>query len=85
MKLGLIGRLFPVLFSRVVYGYTAAAVPEMDIRAFREKHRKEYEAMVNRTPSVGSMKDNMFAAVMYGLLRVFLLQGGSGTYHVGSL
>ena len=28
MKLGLIGRLFPVMFSKVVYGYTAEALPE---------------------------------------------------------
>ena len=65
MQLGLIGKLFPMMFGRTVYRYTAAAVPEMDIRAFRKRHRKEYEAMVARTPSVGSIKDNMFAAVMY--------------------
>jgi len=32
---------------------------------FSQTRKKEYEAMMNRTPSVGSMKDNMFAAVMY--------------------
>ena len=62
MKLGLIGKLFPLMFSKVVYGYTAEALPELDMRAFQKKHKKEYEAMVKRTPSVGSMKDNMFAA-----------------------
>lgn len=65
MQLGLIGKLFPKMFGRTVYRYTAAAVPELDIRAFRKRHREEYEAMVARTPSVGSIKDNMFAAVMY--------------------
>ena len=65
MKLGIAGRLFPLMFSKVVYGYTAKAVPELNIREFKKKHRKEYEAMVKRTPSVGSMKDNMFAPVMY--------------------
>lgn len=65
MKLGIIGKLFPLMFSKVVYSYTVKAVPELDVRAFQKKHRKEYEAMVKRTPSVGSMKDNMFAAVMY--------------------
>ena len=65
MKLGIAGRLFPLMFSKVVYGYTAKAVPELNIREFKKKHRKEYEAMVGRTPSVGSMKDNMFAPVMY--------------------
>ena len=65
MILGFIGRLFPLMFRKVVYGYTAETVPELDIRAFQKKHKKEYEAMVKRTPSVGSMKDNIFAAVMY--------------------
>ena len=65
MKLGIAGRLFPLMFSKVVYGYTAKAVPELNIREFKKKHKKEYEAMVGRTPSVGSMKDNMFAPVMY--------------------
>ena len=55
----------PLMFSKVVYGYTAKAVPELNIGEFKKKHRKEYEAMVKRTPSVGSMKDNMFAPVMY--------------------
>ena len=65
MKLGIAGRLFPFMFSKVVYEYTAKAVPELNIREFKKKHKKEYEAMVGRTPSVGSMKDNMFAPVMY--------------------
>ena len=65
MKLGIAGRLFPLMFSKVVYGYTAKVVPELNIREFKKKHKKEYAAMVGRTPSVGSMKDNMFAPVMY--------------------
>ena len=65
MKLGIAGRLFPLMFSKVVYGYTAKAVPELNIQEFKKKHKNEYEAMVKRTPSVGSMKDNMFAPVMY--------------------
>ena len=65
MKLGIAGRLFPLMFSKVVYGYTAKAVPELSIREFKKRHKKEYEAMVGRTPSVGSMKENMFAPVMY--------------------
>ena len=65
MKPGMMGRLFPIMFSKTVYGYTARAVPEMDIRKFRKKHLEEYKAMVARTPSVGSAKENMFAPVMY--------------------
>ena len=59
MKLGLMGRLLPVMFSKVIYGYTAKAIPDIDIRKFRKKLMKEYKAMVARTPSVGSMKENI--------------------------
>ena len=45
MKLGLIGRLFPRLLRKAVYDYTAQALPELDIRAFEKRHRKEYAAM----------------------------------------
>ena len=40
MKLGLIDRLFPLMFSKVVYGYTEKAVPALDIRAFKKQHKK---------------------------------------------
>ena len=53
------GRLFPAMFGKVVYAYTAKALPDMDIRAFRKKQMKEYKAMAARTPSVGSAKENM--------------------------
>ena len=41
MKLGITGRLFPLMFSIVVYGYTAKAVPELNIQEFKKKHKKE--------------------------------------------
>ena len=53
------------MFRKVVYGYTVKTLPALDLRAFEQKHKKEYAAMVKRTPSVGSMTDNMFAPVMY--------------------
>lgn len=65
MKLGIMGRLFPAAFGKVVYDYTVKALPDLDIREFKKKQKKEYKAMVARTPSVGSMKENMFAPVMY--------------------
>ena len=39
MKLGIIGKLFPLMFRKTVYGYTAKAVPGLDIRAFQKKHK----------------------------------------------
>lgn len=65
MKYGSAGVLFSVLLSKPVYEYTAAALPGTDLKEFRKRHMKEYRAMVSRTPSVGSMKDNTFAPVMY--------------------
>lgn len=65
MKRGLLGVLFPLLLGKVVYEYTAEKVPDIDIGEFRKKHMAEYRNMVSRTPSVGSMKENMFAPVMY--------------------
>jgi len=34
MKLEIAGRLFPLMFSKVVYGYTSRAVPGLNIREF---------------------------------------------------
>ena len=65
MKTGLVSMIFPMLLGKTVYGYTQSAVRDIDIKAFKKKHMEEYKAMVKRTPSAGSMKDNMFASVMY--------------------
>ncbi len=65
MKMGLMGYLFPLLLNKTVYDYTQTVLPELDIRDFRRKHKREYRQMINRTPSIGSVKDNMFAPVVY--------------------
>jgi len=65
MKFGIMGMLFSKMFEKTVYEYTSKAVPQIDMRRFKKKHMAEYRAMVARTPSVGSMKENMFAPVMY--------------------
>ncbi len=65
MKYGLIGALIPMLCDKPVYDYTTGVFPSMDTKAFKKAHMQEYKAMVSRTPGVGSVKDNMFAVVMY--------------------
>ncbi len=65
MKYGLIGALIPMLLDKPVYAYTASVLPQIDKKEFKSMHRREYRAMIERTPGVGSMKDNMFAIVMY--------------------
>lgn len=34
MKYGVIGALVPSLFDKTAYGYTAKALPDMDMKAF---------------------------------------------------
>ncbi len=46
MKPGMIVKLFSLLFNKVVYGYTAEALPKLNMRAFKKKHKQEYKAMV---------------------------------------
>ncbi len=65
MKYGIIGGLVPLLFDKPVYEYTRTTLPDLDMKAFKQAHRAEYKAMVDRTPSVGSFSKNMFAMVMY--------------------
>ena len=42
MKLGIIGKLFPFLFNKVVCEYTVEALPELDMRAFQKKHNSSH-------------------------------------------
>ena len=65
MKYLPMGPVAPVFFGKDIYAYTKFVLPEIDIKEFRKLHKKEYKAMIARTPSIGSMKDNVFAPVMY--------------------
>ncbi len=65
MNYGLIGPMFAFLCGKPVYEYTAKALPGYNMKEFRKAHMREYRAMVERTPGAGSMKDNMFASVLY--------------------
>lgn len=65
MKPGLMGHLFELMLDKTVYDYTKRVLPDMDMNDFKRKHRKEYRQMLQRTPSIGSMKENMFAPVVY--------------------
>lgn len=65
MKYGLIGALIPKLLDKVVYGYTQKALPDVDIKQLKKRHMAEYKAMVGRTQSVGSLKENMLCSTMY--------------------
>ena len=65
MKYGLFGTMFPLLFSKTLYDYTREAVPGIDIKDFQKKHLQEYKAMIARTPSVGTVKENHLLPSVY--------------------
>lgn len=65
MKYGLIGAIVPKLLNNVVYGYTEKALPNVNIKEFKRRHKAEYMAMVKRTPAVGGIKENMLCSTMY--------------------
>lgn len=65
MKYGVVGAFIPLLMDGVVYSYTKEALPDLDLRALKKRHRAEYKALVARTPGVGSMRDNMLYSTYY--------------------
>ncbi len=65
MKYGLIAIYMAHLFSKEIYAFTRERCPEIELKAFRKRHKKEYKAMVRRTPGVGGMKENPLSVVMY--------------------
>lgn len=65
MKYGILGGFIRLAFARTAFDYVEKAVPEMDMASYKKRVLKEYRAIVERTPGVGSMKDNMFVMTMY--------------------
>lgn len=65
MKYGLVGAFIPLLMDKLVYSYTKAALPALDLKAFKKRHRAAYKAIVARTPGIGSMKENMLCSTYY--------------------
>ena len=65
MKYGFIGAFVKMAFANTAFNFIKNEVPEVDIADYKKRVIKEYKAIVKRTPSVGSMKDNMFVITMY--------------------
>ena len=65
MKYGMIGGFIRLAFEKTAMEYMRQAFPGMDMSAYRERVRREYRAIVERTPGIGGMKDNMFVMTMY--------------------
>ena len=65
MKYDLIGGFVKFAFAKTMFAYVEKEIPEIDMASYKKRVLKEYKAIVERTPGIGSMKDNMFVMTMY--------------------
>ena len=65
MKYGIAGRFIKFAFAKTVFDHIERAVPEIDMASYKKRGLKEYRAIVERTPGIGRLKDNMFVMTMY--------------------
>ena len=80
MKYGILGGFIKLAFANTAFAYMEKAFPEMDMGDYRKRVLKEYQAIVERTPGIGSMKDNMFVMTMYAgafLIALYKEAGGA--------
>ena len=79
MKYGIPGSLIKLAFAKTAFAYMEKAIPELDIAAYKMRVLKEYRAIVERTPGIGSIKDNMFVLTMYcGAFAIALYKEAKG-------
>ena len=86
MKYGIIGGFIKIAFAKTAFDYMEKAFPEMDMASYKNRVLKEYRAIVERTPGIGSMKDNMFVMTMYaGAFLIALYKESDGKLDVEKL
>lgn len=73
MKYGIMGRFIKFAFAKTAFDYLANEIPEIETASYKKRVLKEYRAIVERTPGIGSMKDNMFVMTMYAAAFVIAL------------
>ena len=79
MKYGILGGFIRLAFAKTAFAYVEKTLPAPDMPAYRKRVLKEYRAIVERTPGVGSMKDNMFVMTMYcGAFAIALYKEAEG-------
>ena len=79
MQYGLIGGFIKFAFAKTSFAYMEKEFPELNMAAYKRRVLKEYKAIVERTPGVGSMKDNMFVMTMYaGALLIAFYKAADG-------
>lgn len=65
MKYGIMGAFIKFAFAKMAFVYIEKEIPGMDMSSYKKRVQKEYRAIVERTPGIGKMKDNMFVMTMY--------------------
>ena len=79
MKCGIPGGFIKLAFAKTAFAYMEEAIPELDMAAYKKRVLKEYRAIVERTPGIGSIKDNMFVLTMYcGAFAIALYKEAEG-------
>ena len=73
MKYGVLGAFIQFAFAKTAFDYIAKVLPDMDMPSYKKRALAEYRAIVERTPGIGSMKDNMFVMTMYAAAFVIAL------------
>ena len=59
------GAFVKLAFAKTAFSYLEQQLPGLDMASYRRRVLAEYKAIVARTPSVGTMRDNMFVMTMY--------------------
>ena len=55
MKYGMIGRFIKFAFAKTTFDYIENEIPEIDMKSYRQRVRKEYRAIVERTPPASAV------------------------------
>ena len=79
MKYGILVGFIKFAFAKTAFAYMEEAIPGLDMVSYKKRVLREYRAIVERTPGIGSIKDNMFVLTMYcGAFAIALYKEAEG-------
>ena len=86
MKYGILGSFIKLAFAKTAFAYMEEAIPGLDMVSYKKRVLKEYRAIVERTPGIGNVKDNMFVLTMYcGAFAIALYKEAEGRMEENTL
>ena len=65
MRYGMIGGFIKFAFAKTAFDYIEKEIPGIKMATYKPRALREYKAIVERTPGIGSLKENMFVMTMY--------------------